>query len=170
MTRSLFVPLQLVILIVAVMFCSAEAFAQANSSAGIAPAPVSAPVGGGNGATGGDPTQGGQQGSAPRGGGMGPDLLLIMGGFLVLMIVMSMMAGRKEKKRRAEMMSSLRRHDKVLVGGGMIGTIVELKDDEVVVKVDEATNTRIRFTRNAIQSVLKQSSTPEESPSESVGA
>lgn len=169
MTRSLFVPLQLVILIVAAMFCSAEAFAQANSSAGIAPAPVSAPVGGGNGGAG-DPAQGGQQGAVPRSGGMGMDLVLIMGGFLVLMIVMSMMAGRKEKRRRAEMMSSLRRHDKVLVGGGMIGTIVELKDDEVVVKVDEATNTRIRFTKNAIQSVLKQSSTPEESPTESVGA
>lgn len=169
MTRSLFVPLQLVILIVAAMFCTAEAFAQANSSAGIAPAPVSAPVGGGNGATGGDPTQGGQQRPAPQ-GGMGGELLLIMGGFLVLMIFMSMMAGRKEKKRRTEMMSSLRRHDKVLVGGGMIGTIVELKDDEVVVKVDEATNTRIRFTKNAIQSVLKQSSAAEESPTESVGA
>jgi preprotein translocase subunit YajC len=39
--------------------------------------------------------------------------------------------------------------------GGVIGTIVEVKDAEVVVKIDETTNTKIRFARSAIQQVLE---------------
>ncbi len=90
-------------------------------------------------------------------------------GLLVFMMVTSMMSGRKEKKKRAEMMSSLKKRDRVQTVGGIIGTIVELKGDEIVLKVDEGSNTRIRFARTAVQSVVKygrgegESAEPEES-------
>jgi preprotein translocase subunit YajC len=38
----------------------------------------------------------------------------------------------------------------------MLGRIVEIKGDEVVLKVDDASNTRIRFVKSSIQTVLKQ--------------
>ena len=41
--------------------------------------------------------------------------------------------------------------------GGIIGTVAEVKGDEVVVKIDESTNTKIRVVRSAIQQVLKKS-------------
>jgi len=105
-----------------------------------------------------------QQGAAPAGAqpapapGGGMQLFFIMFGVLALMIFMQMSAGRKEKKRRAAMMASLGRHDRVQMMGGIIGTIMEVHDDEVVVKVDEATNTRIRFARTAVQTILKKAS------------
>ena len=96
-------------------------------------------------------------GAQPQGmGGMGMLLPLILMMF-VFMIVMQVFAGRKEKKRRAEMLGGLSRHDRVQTIGGMIGTVAEIRDDEIVLKVDESTNTKIRVVRSAVQSVLKKS-------------
>ena len=38
----------------------------------------------------------------------------------------------------------------------MIGSVVDIKTDRVVLKVDESANTRITFARSAIQQVLSQ--------------
>lgn len=105
----------------------------------------------------------GRRGTAPgqpTGPFGGSGLLLMMGGFLVLMIVMQVFAGKKEKKRRADMLTSLKRHDRVQTIGGLIGSVAEVRDDEIVLKVDEATNTKVRIVRSAVQSVLKRSASP----------
>jgi preprotein translocase subunit YajC len=102
---------------------------------------------GGQGEAGGPP--------APPPNPFGGSFMLILLGLFLLMIFMSIFAGRKEKKRRKEMMASLSKHDRVQTSGGLIGTIVEVKDDEVTLKVDESTNTRIRFAKSAVTSVLK---------------
>ena len=74
------------------------------------------------------------------------------------MILTTVFGGRKEKKRRAALLGSLAKYDRVVTSGGMIGTIVEVKDDEVVIKVDESTNTKVHFSKSAVQSVLKRGS------------
>jgi len=103
---------------------------------------------------------GGQQGPPPSpfGGGF----IWILLAFLVFMILTSVLGGRKEKKKRAQMLSSLRKHDRVQTTGGIIGTISEIRDDEVLLKVDEHTNTRIRVARFAIQQVLRPSPSRDE--------
>ena len=65
------------------------------------------------------------------------------------------MGGRKEKRRRAEMLASLARNDKVHTVGGLIGTVTEVHDQEVVLRTDEASNTRVRIARSAITQVIK---------------
>lgn len=100
----------------------------------------------------------GQPGQAPApspfGGG---SIFLFMFAFLALMIFMQIFAGRKQKKQREQMLNSIARHDRVQTVGGIIGTVAEIRDDEVVLKVDEATNTKLRVARSAISSVLKKS-------------
>jgi preprotein translocase subunit YajC len=81
---------------------------------------------------------------------------ILIGLFLVMFLVMSTSSQRKERKRRNEMLESLRKNDRVQTTGGMLGRIVEVKGDEVVLKVDDASNTRIRFVKSSIQTVLKQ--------------
>jgi preprotein translocase subunit YajC len=93
--------------------------------------------------------------------------LFILTGFMVLLILMSVFSGRKEKKRRLELLSSLSNNDRVQTIGGILGTIVEIKDDEITLRVDENTNTRIRFSRASIQQVLRKANAPAKSEAES---
>jgi len=68
---------------------------------------------------------------------------------------MTSMSGRKQKKQREQMLGSLKRNDKVLTSSGIIGTVADLTDHEMVLRVDEASNTRIRFARSAVQQILR---------------
>jgi len=79
-----------------------------------------------------------------------------MFGLLLFLIIMSVMGSRKEKKKRATLMGNLANNDRVQTIGGMIGTVVEIRDDEVVLRVDEISNTRIRFTKAAVQQIIRK--------------
>lgn len=94
----------------------------------------------------------------PAGGGAsGFNMLLPLIVVMVVLVLMTSLGGRKEKKKRAELLASVSRNDRVQTVGGIIGTVVELTDTEMVLRVDEAANTRIRFARSAIQQVLRSS-------------
>ena len=54
------------------------------------------------------------------------------------------------------MLAGIGKGDKVLTVGGIMGTIVEMRETEVVLKVDENANTRIKFSRSSIQSVVSE--------------
>ena len=99
----------------------------------------------------------------------GDSFMFFAFGLVGLMLFTSVLSSRKEKKRRTELMSTLKRHDRVLLTGGMIATVADVRDDEVIVKVDDATNTRIHFMKSAVQQVLK-SAAGEPSAAESSAA
>ncbi len=77
-------------------------------------------------------------------------LPVIMIGLLLLFVLMGRKP-RKEEKKRQEMLANLKKGDRIVTIGGIKGSIVEMRDDEVVVKVDESSNTRIKFVRSAIR-------------------
>ena len=74
--------------------------------------------------------------------------------FLVMMILFTVLGQRRDKKKRQVMLGAVKKHDRVQTVGGVIGSIVEVKPDTIVLKVDESTNTRITFARSSIQHVL----------------
>ncbi|MEM1444569.1 MAG: preprotein translocase subunit YajC [Planctomycetota bacterium] len=84
-----------------------------------------------------------------------PLLLFMLVGFMVLMIVFSISSGRKERKRKEALIASLSKNQKVQLAGGELGTVVEVRDHEVVVKVDENSNTRIRYVKSAVAAVIE---------------
>jgi preprotein translocase subunit YajC len=90
---------------------------------------------------------------APRGssfwGFMFP-FLLAVGVFYVLLF----RGQRKDRKRHAEMLANLKRNDRVQTIGGVLGTVVDAREQEVVLKVDETNNVKMRFNRAAIKEVL----------------
>jgi preprotein translocase subunit YajC len=82
-------------------------------------------------------------------------LLPVMLGLFLVMIVMQVFAGKKQKKEREAMLGAIKKQDEVQTSGGMIGTVVEVKDDEVVLKIDSESNTRARFAKSAVQRVVR---------------
>jgi preprotein translocase subunit YajC len=63
---------------------------------------------------------------------------------------------RGQDKKRTDMLSQLKRGDRVQTIGGILGTVIEAGENDVLVKVDESSNTKIRFTRNAIHRVVEE--------------
>lgn len=64
---------------------------------------------------------------------------------------------RKSKQRNA-MLSQLKKGDKIVTIGGMHGTITEISDDTVVLRVNDTT--KITFDRSSINSASVTSSVP----------
>ncbi len=72
---------------------------------------------------------------------------------IVIMIVLFMLmirGPRKQQREQKQMLQSLKKNDRVRTIGGIYGTVIEVKGDEVVLKVDEANNTRIHVSVSAI--------------------
>jgi len=74
---------------------------------------------------------------------------------IVVIIYMFMFRGpKKERDKRKDMLAALKKNDRVMTIGGIVGTVVQVRDDEVIVKVDESANVKMTFIRNSIQRVL----------------
>jgi preprotein translocase subunit YajC len=110
------------------------------------------------------PDSGGGGGGGGRSDPLGTNLIFIIAIMVVAMIVFSFLGQRRDRRKRDAMLSTLKKHDKVKTLGGVIGSILEVKKDVVVLKVDESSNTRITFDRSAIQQVLASGSPNATSP------
>ena len=61
---------------------------------------------------------------------------------------------RQEQKQRDDMLKNMKRGDRVMTAGGIFGNVVDVREADVVLKVDESTNTKIKFSRDAIKRVI----------------
>ena len=92
---------------------------------------------------------------APDGSGaMGFFPIALMMGVVVFMLLTARSQRTKEKRQRDEMYAKLTKNDRVLTIGGIIGTVIAVKDGEVLLKVDESTNTKMTFLKSAVQRIL----------------
>jgi preprotein translocase subunit YajC len=81
-------------------------------------------------------------------------MLILLGVMYFAMI----MPKRKQDKQRKDMLTNMKRGDEVTTIGGIIGKVVDPKEDRVLVKVDESSNTKIWFSRSAIAKVSAEES------------
>jgi preprotein translocase subunit YajC len=88
---------------------------------------------------------------APASPMSGLSLLLPFVVIMGLMFFMSARTTKKEKKKREELMASIGRGDKVQLAGGIIGTVSDLYDTELVIKLEEG---RMRVARASVTAVL----------------
>jgi len=79
---------------------------------------------------------------------------------LAMVLVMYFFIFRGPRKRQEQQMqkmkTSLQRNVRVRTIGGIIGTVVDVREDEVVIKIDETNNTKMRVTMGAIGKVLAE--------------
>jgi len=76
---------------------------------------------------------------------------------IVIFVVMYMLlfrGPRKKQQKHQQMVKSLRKNDRVRTIGGILGTVIDVKDDEITVKIDESNNTKIKITASAVSTVL----------------
>lgn len=81
-----------------------------------------------------------------------PLIFVLLGGFVLLYVFMGRGRRKQEAKRKA-MLANLKKGDKVTTIGGIVGTVIEVREDDVTVKVDETNNVRMKFLRRAVQGI-----------------
>lgn len=101
----------------------------------------------------------GGAGDAPAAGG-GPNLLLMFGPLLLLFWFLILRPAQKQEKERKKQIYTVKRGDEVTFAGGLLGTVVGIKEktpgtpadtDEVTIRVDGSN--RVRAHRSSIYQI-----------------
>ncbi len=82
--------------------------------------------------------------------------ILMLGLLFVMMYFLLFRGPRKKQQQHKQMVQSLKKNDKVRTIGGLIGTVVDIKPDEITLKVDESNNTKIKVLPSAIGKSMSQ--------------
>ncbi|MCX5632265.1 MAG: preprotein translocase subunit YajC [Phycisphaerae bacterium] len=85
--------------------------------------------------------------------------LLQFAPLLLVFVLMYFMLFRAPKKRQQEhqkMVAGLKRNDRVRTIGGVLATVLDVRDEEIVIKIDESNNTKMRVIPSAIAAVLSE--------------
>lgn len=74
---------------------------------------------------------------------------------------------KREQEAKQALLSGLRKNDQVVTTGGIFGTVVNIKDDEVTLRVDDQAKVKIRFQKSAIARVIDGSAPAGRDPKKS---
>lgn len=79
--------------------------------------------------------------------------------FVALAVIFYVFMLRPQKgkdKKRTDMLSTMKKGDEVQTIGGEFGRVVDVRDDRVLLKVDETSNTKIWYGKNAIHRIVTE--------------
>ena len=93
----------------------------------------------------------------PGGAGGGMSMLLMMVALFAIMYFLMIAPQRKKQKKVNEFRNSLQKGDKVMTAGGIHGRIREVKDDYVMLEIDN--NVTIKIDKNSIYQSMQDVST-----------
>jgi preprotein translocase subunit YajC len=83
-----------------------------------------------------------------------PMMPLLLG--IVVLYVFMFRSKRKQQRKEEESRNQIKRGDRVQTIGGILGNVVQVEDTKILLKVDENSNTKIWFSRNAIHRVITE--------------
>lgn len=92
------------------------------------------------------PSQGGDQGSSAI------STVIMFGSIILIFYFMIYRPQRKRQKDREALISKMDKGDKVILSGGMHGTISAIEDTTVLIQVSDTT--KIRFEKSSVNSVV----------------
>lgn len=103
-----------------------------------------------------------QSAGAGSGGGVGTlmSILPFLGIFLVFYFIV-ILPQQKKAKQVKEQMRALRRGDKIVTAGGIVGKIVNNKEDSDQMEVEIAPEVRVMVLRSTVTTVLESKSAPQ---------
>jgi preprotein translocase subunit YajC len=104
----------------------------------------------------------------PADGGGGGSPFSLLPGLLMIAVLFYFLMIRPERRKQAthrSLLEGLKKNDRVVTIGGIYGVVtnVQRESDEVTLKVDESTNTKLRVTFGSIARVITDAE-PEDKP------
>ncbi len=104
-------------------------------------------------------------GGAAQGGTSGILTMLLPFGLIILVFYFLIIRPQSKKQKETKsMLSSLRKNDRVATIGGVRGTVTAVKEDTVILKVNDSI--KMEFSKSAISNVIerKESTKKEKQP------
>jgi len=92
--------------------------------------------------------------SAGGGGGSLVTMLVTFGLIIVVFYFLVIRPQNKKQKDAKKMLENIRKGDRVVTIGGMHGSVESVKEDGVILRVDD--NVKIRFSKSAISQVIER--------------
>lgn len=80
--------------------------------------------------------------------------LFLLGSFLLIFYFLLIRPQQRRHKETQKMLSALKRGDRVLTTGGLFGSVWEVKDDIVIVKI--ADELKVEVAKSAVQGVVSK--------------
>jgi preprotein translocase subunit YajC len=87
--------------------------------------------------------------------------LLMMAVIFAIIYFLMILPQKKKQKETQSMLNNMKKGDKIVTLGGMLGTVGNVKDNTVMVKIAE--NTVVEFRKSAIGAVLNDEKAAEKS-------
>ena len=97
--------------------------------------------------------------AAEKGENNGTSILYMLWPFLIIGVLFWLLLirpQRQEQAKRQAMLKGVKKNDRVITAGGIYGVVTNVRPDadEVTVKVDETTNTKLRMTLSSVTRVV----------------
>ena len=95
-----------------------------------------------------------------NGNGFHPQFMILMLGAIVIMFFVMSLPQKRERKRWNDMVEALKKNDRVLMSCGIIGKVhaVQKEKNEIIIKVDDDSNTKMTFSLGAVSRIMEQPS------------
>jgi preprotein translocase YajC subunit len=101
----------------------------------------------------GAPQPGGPTAPARDPGRESMSMFLMMGVIFAIFYFILIRPQRKRERERLALLDKIQKNDRVLTSGGMFGTVHSVKNNEVILKIDEDKDVKIRVTKGSIMHV-----------------
>lgn len=93
-------------------------------------------------------------GGATKMGGGFLQLLIPFGLMFAIMYFLMIRPQKKKERERKDMISRVRKNDKVITSGGIHGKVVTLKENTVLISIDESKDINMKIDRNSIATAI----------------
>lgn len=103
------------------------------------------------------------QSAQPGGTGAFVSMLIPFALMFLLLYILIIRPQKKKEQERLNMIQNVKKNDYVLTTGGIYGTVIGVKDNEVVLKIDDANNTKVKLAKSSIVGVEKSAGSAEPS-------
>lgn len=80
--------------------------------------------------------------------------LIFIGLIFVVLYFIMFRGPKKRQQQQNEMVKSLKKNDRVQTIGGIFGTVLDVTETEITLKIDESNNTKIKILPSAVHKVL----------------
>jgi preprotein translocase subunit YajC len=87
-------------------------------------------------------------------------LMIIMFAVMYFLIIRPQ---KQKEKKRLEMISNVRKQDRIVTAGGVHGVVTSVKENELIILIDDTKDVKIKIEKSAVTSVSVPKGEQEES-------